>query len=227
MTAIAASRSLPARRSEIANRIVNVLLALTALIVLSPLLVIIGLLVMITSPGEVIYVQVRVGVNRRRRRDAVDLGANRRVRDVGGRPFHIYKFRSMCTNAETAGAVWARRGDARVTKLGRVLRAFRLDELPQLYNVLRGDMNIVGPRPERPRIFARLSETIDQYAERQRGRPGITGWAQVNQAYDTCDDDVRRKVEYDLEYLRRHGLAEDFRIMLRTIPVLLFARGST
>src|SRR5581483_9490087 len=169
----------PRPRSEIANRLVNVAIAGIALAVLSPLLVLIGVLVAATSPGPVIYVQTRVGVERRRRRRPVDLGCDRRVRDIGGSAFHIYKFRSMVADAERAGAVWAKQGDARVTPLGRVLRASRLDELPQLVNVLLGDMNIVGPRPERPSIFAQLRESIDEYPKRQLGRPGITGWAQI------------------------------------------------
>jgi lipopolysaccharide/colanic/teichoic acid biosynthesis glycosyltransferase len=106
-----------------------------------------------------------------------------------------------------------------------VLRCTRLDELPQLYNVIRGDMNIVGPRPERPSIFAELREEIPEYAMRQRVKPGITGWAQINQAYDACVDDVRQKVKLDLDYLRHQSIWEDIRIMSLTIPVMLFRRG--
>lgn len=219
-------RFTPRRRSEVANRLINILIAFVALAMLAPLLVLIGLLVAFTSRGPIIHVQTRVGVDRRSRRQPVDLGQDGRVRDLGGAAFHMYKFRSMVANAEESGAVWARQGDARVTPLGRVLRASRLDELPQLFNVLRGDMNIVGPRPERPSIFARLRESIDEYPDRQLGRPGITGWAQINHRYDTCHEDVQIKVRYDLEYLRRQSVAEDLRIMLKTIPVMLFARGS-
>jgi lipopolysaccharide/colanic/teichoic acid biosynthesis glycosyltransferase len=121
--------------------------------------------------------------------------------------------------------VWASQSDPRVTPIGRLLRGMRLDELPQLYNVLRGEMNIVGPRPERPSIFARLRQDIPEYCIRQRVKPGITGWAQINQAYDACVEDVRRKVEYDLEYLRRQGILEDLRIMSMTLPVILFRKG--
>ena len=132
----------------------------------------------------------------------------------------------MTVDAEREGrAVWATQNDARVTSVGRVLRRTRLDELPQLLNVIRGDMNIVGPRPERPSIFAQLRQDIPEYPLRQRARPGITGWAQINQAYDACVEDVRRKVQYDLEYLERRGVAEDVKIMLKTIPVMLFKRG--
>ena len=112
-----------------------------------------------------------------------------------------------------------------MTKLGSVLRGTRLDELPQLYNVLRGDMNVVGPRPERPSIFARLRADIPHYHCRQRVKPGITGWAQINQSYDSCLDDVRRKVDYDLEYVRNQSIGHDLRIMSMTLPVMLFRKG--
>ena len=113
----------------------------------------------------------------------------------------------MGLNAESpTGAVWATKGDTRVTPVGRVMRKYRVDELPQLVNVIRGEMNIVGPRPERPSIFSRLCDDIAEYPMRQRAKPGITGWAQVNHRYDTSVDDVRTKVRYDLEYLRRQGI---------------------
>jgi lipopolysaccharide/colanic/teichoic acid biosynthesis glycosyltransferase len=138
----------------------------------------------------------------------------------------MYKFRTMRVDAEADGrAVWAQKKDPRTTSMGRILRKTRLDELPQLYNVLRGDMNIVGPRPERPTIFDELRANIEEYPYRQRVKPGITGWAQINQSYDACVDDVRRKVHFDLEYLRRQGLLEDLRIMSLTLPVMLFRRG--
>ena len=216
----------PRLRHELATRSVNVLIASTALLVLAPVLIPIGLLVAATSDGPIIYVQTRVGLDRRRRRQPIDVKRDRRVRDLGGEAFHIYKFRSMVADAERSGAVWASQGDARVTPVGRALRAMRLDEMPQLVNVIRGEMNIVGPRPERPGIFVRLREAIEDYPLRQRGRPGITGWAQINHPYDRSIDDVRTKVRYDLEYLRHQGVAEDLRIMLRTIPVMLFRRGS-
>jgi lipopolysaccharide/colanic/teichoic acid biosynthesis glycosyltransferase len=178
--------------------------------------------VMVTSRGSVFYSQVRVGVDRRHRAASLD---ERRVYDLGGRPFTMHKFRTMYVNAEPDGrAVWAARRDPRVTLVGRVLRRTRLDELPQLINVLRGEMNIVGPRPERPALFAKLRADIPGYRLRQRVKPGITGWAQINQCYDVCVDDVRRKVEYDLEYLRRQSLVEDFRIMTMTVPVMLFGQ---
>jgi lipopolysaccharide/colanic/teichoic acid biosynthesis glycosyltransferase len=124
-----------------------------------------------------------------------------------------------------SGAVWAEKRDPRVTSVGRFLRQYRLDELPQLINVLRGEMNIVGPRPERPAIVRDLRESIDEYRARHRALPGITGLAQINHHYDSCLDDVRTKVVYDLEYIRRQSLWEDLKIMVKTIPVMLFRRG--
>jgi lipopolysaccharide/colanic/teichoic acid biosynthesis glycosyltransferase len=151
---------------------------------------------------------------------------DRRAVDVGGRAFTMYKFRTMTVNAETNGAVWATKNDARVTPIGGILRGTRLDEIPQLVNVLKGDMNIVGPRPERPSIFMQLRKEIDRYQMRQRAKPGITGWAQINQNYDTSIDDVRRKVEYDLAYIERRSVVEDMRIMARTLPVMFFRKGA-
>lgn len=213
-------------RSETLSRIVNITLAAALLLVLSPLLLLVALAVKLTSPGPVLYRQTRIGLDRRRSAGAVLLPYDRRGKDLGGRAFVIYKFRSMRVDAERGtGVVWATQRDPRITPVGRLLRKTRLDEVPQLINVIRGDMNIVGPRPERPSIVDRLRGRIDEYPLRQLARPGITGWAQVNQCYDTCLDDVRQKVRYDLEYLARQGMAEDMRIMLRTIPVVLFRRG--
>lgn len=214
----------PRRRSELASRLLNVTVAAIALVLLAPVMLLVALAVKLTSPGPVLYQQTRVGLDRRRRDDADALG-DRRATDFGGRMFTIYKFRSMRTDAEREGAVWATQNDPRVTPVGKVIRALRLDELPQLLNVIKGDMNIVGPRPERPSIFVKLREDIEGYPLRQLARPGITGWAQVNLTYDTCIDDVRTKVRYDLEYLQRQGFVEDIRIMARTVPVMLFRQS--
>jgi lipopolysaccharide/colanic/teichoic acid biosynthesis glycosyltransferase len=218
--------ALPRERSEAATRALNVCLSLAALVALSPLMAVIAVLVKLTSRGPVFYTQTRVGLDRRRGRPVTPEMVHRRRDDLGGRVFTIYKFRTMCVNAEhLTGAVWAAREDPRVTSIGRHLRKYRLDELPQLFNVLQGDMNIVGPRPERPSIFADLRKTIPAYEYRQQVKPGITGLAQVNQQYDTSLDDVRRKVQFDLEYLRRQSFWEDIRIMLKTVPVILLKRG--
>jgi lipopolysaccharide/colanic/teichoic acid biosynthesis glycosyltransferase len=160
------------------------------------------------------------------RRAAGRRGGDRRAVDVGGRAFTMYKFRTMMVNAESAGAVWATKNDTRITPIGGLLRGTRLDELPQLVNVLKGDMNVVGPRPERPSIFMQLRKDIDRYHLRQRAKPGITGWAQINQNYDTSIDDVRRKVEFDLAYIERRSVVEDMRIMAKTLPVMIFRKGA-
>lgn len=187
-------------------------------------MLIVALLVRLTSRGPVIYTQTRVGLDRRG--GGPDAQNRRRVEDVGGKPFKIYKFRTMTVQAENgSGAVWAQADDPRVTWIGRYLRQYRLDELPQLVNVLKGEMNVVGPRPERPTIFRQLREHIDEYPLRQRAKPGITGLAQINHHYDRSIEDVRTKVTYDLEYIRKQGVLEDLKIMLQTIPVMLFRRG--
>jgi lipopolysaccharide/colanic/teichoic acid biosynthesis glycosyltransferase len=206
-----------------ARRALNVAAALLVLVLALPLMVVIAVLVKLTSPGPVLYRQTRVGLDRR----APGSGGHwRREVDYGGRLFTIYKFRTMTAPPGASRLqVWAQPDDPRVTPLGRVLRRYRLDELPQMWNVLRGDMNVVGPRPEQPRIFDDLRGQVDRYAERQRVLPGITGWAQVNQAYDRCVDDVRRKVQMDLEYIERQGVLTDLRIMLLTAPSVLRRGG--
>ena len=209
---------------EAVRRALNVVIAFVALVVLAPVMLAVAIAVRVSSPGPVFYTQVRVGQDRRGRRPGP--ADDRRQVDHGGKLFTIYKFRSMRTDAEANGeAVWARQDDDRVTPVGRVLRRSRLDELPQLFNVLKGDMNIVGPRPERPSIFAQLRADIAEYPLRQLARPGITGWAQINHTYDTCVDDVRTKVRYDLEYLQRQGIWTDVVIMAKTVPVMMFKKG--
>ena len=170
-------------------------------------------------------IETRIGIDRRGRGD--DEGKDQRVFDCGGKPFRIFKFRTMqVDDTDWKSGVWATPGDPRVTTVGRWLRTLRLDELPQLFNVLRGDMNVVGPRPEQPKIFVQLRQQIDAYELRQRVAPGITGLAQISQAYDQSVDDVRKKVAYDLEYIAHRSMAQDFKIMLRTVPVMLLKRGA-
>jgi len=171
-------------------------------------------------------VERRSAQNSRGRRANGRRAGDRRAVDVGGRAFTMYKFRTMTVNAEATGAVWASKNDARITPIGGLLRGTRLDEIPQLVNVIKGEMNIVGPRPERPSIFHQLRKEIDRYQLRQRAKPGITGWAQINQNYDTSIDDVRRKVEYDLAYIERRSVVEDMRIMAKTLPVMIFRKGA-
>ena len=208
--------------SDRARRILNVTISAIALVLLSPVMVVIALLVMLTSRGPILYTQTRVGINRRR---ANSVDGRRRI-DYGGKLFKIYKFRTMAVGADRAGEVWARPDDPRVTPVGRVLRKYRLDELPQLFNVLRGDMNLVGPRPEQPKIFTNLRHRIENYAERQRVLPGITGLAQVSQHYDNSIDDVRRKLLFDLEYIDRKSVQQDLKVLLQTLPVVIFQKGA-
>ncbi len=215
----------PRERSELACRAFNFVLAVLMFIVAAPVMAVTALVIRLTSRGPVLYTQVRVGIDRRWSRTwALH---ERRREDLGGIPFTIFKFRSMRVDAEVNGeAVWAKKDDDRVTAVGKFIRKTRIDELPQLFNVLRGDMNIVGPRPERPSIFVRLREQIDEYPVRQRVKPGITGLAQVSNPYDESIDDVRRKVHFDIQYMRRQSLWEDIRIMAMTIPVMVFRIGS-
>lgn len=215
----------PRERSEFVCRAFNFAIALAMFIVAAPIMALTALVIRLTSRGPVLYTQVRVGIDRRWNRTwALH---ERRREDLGGIPFTIYKFRSMRVDAEVNGeAVWAKKNDDRVTSFGKFMRKTRLDELPQLFNVLRGDMNIVGPRPERPSIFVRLREQIDEYPVRQRVKPGITGLAQVSNPYDETIDDVRRKVQFDIQYMRRQSLWEDVRIMVMTVPVMVFRIGS-
>ena len=214
----------PSHPGNQVNRTLNFVLALVGVVALLPVLLLIALMIRLTSRGPVLYTQVRIGLDRRLPLDGTQ--NRRRERDLGGQPFTIYKFRTMRVDAEHhSGAVWAQLRDPRVTPIGRLLRQYRLDELPQLLNVLKGEMNIVGPRPERPTIFAELREQIAEYPLRQRAKPGITGLAQINHHYDRSLEDVRTKVHYDLEYIRRRNLREDLRIMLKTIPVILLRRG--
>lgn len=216
---------IPRDRHERLNRAVNIALSAAGLLVALPLLFVVSVLIKLTSRGPILYTQTRVGLDRRWRRTLAIREA--RIEDLGGQVFTIYKLRTMRVDAErVSGAVWATENDPRVTPFGKFLRQYRIDELPQLWNVLRGDMNMVGPRPERPSIVARLRQDIPSYRCRHRVKPGLTGMAQINQKYDACLDDVRTKVNWDLTYIRRQSLWIDLRIMVKTVPsVLLKFKG--
>ncbi len=208
------------RLEEFLLRAANLVVTLVALIILIPIIIVIAVAVRLDSPGPVIYRQLRVGLDRRGRMDRRD-STGRRVNDLGGRPFMIYKFRTMLVDAELdSGPVWARTDDERATRVGRVLRKTRVDEIPQFWNVLKGDMAVVGPRPERPNFVLELQKEIDGYRLRNRVKPGITGWAQVNRGMDHTVEDVREKVDFDIEYVRRRSLWFDLMIMLKTLPVM-------
>jgi len=217
----AASRPLDRERAP--RRVLNIVVAAIGLVATLPLMLLIAALVKLTSRGPVLFTQTRIGLDRRSLSRAG--GNTRRELDLGGQPFTMYKFRTMrLSPANGDRQVWAQPDDARVAPIGRVLRKLRLDELPQLVNVLRGEMNVVGPRPEQPAIFVYLREQIEGYQRRQRVRPGITGWAQVNLSYDRTLEDVRRKLSLDLQYIRRQSVLEDFKIMLCTPRVMLGQR---
>ncbi len=216
------------RRHERAIRALNVTVASLLLLLSLPVWIVVAIAIKLTSRGPVFYTQLRVGLDVRHHADrrSPGRGASRRADDIGGRPFTIWKFRTMRVDAEAGGnAVWASAKDHRLTPIGGFLRSCRADELPQLFNVLRGEMNLVGPRPERPQLFSQLRAQVPDYQKRQRVPPGITGHAQVHLQYDTSVEDVKRKVEHDLEYIARRTVWEDLRIMLKTIPVMLFRKG--
>jgi exopolysaccharide biosynthesis polyprenyl glycosylphosphotransferase len=157
--------------------------------------------------APVLYKQVRVGLN--------------------GQPFDVMKFRSMRTDAEKAGqAIWATQNDSRITRVGNVIRKYRIDELPQLFNVFRGDMAFVGPRPERPVFVEKLAKNIPYYNERHRVKPGITGWAQLCFAYADNEEDSKEKLRYDLYYIKNNSLLLDILILLQTVEVVLFKKGA-
>lgn len=192
---------------RVMKRSADVVLSLFGIILTLPVLPFIALGIKLTSPGPVLFRQVRVG--------------------QGDRPFVLLKFRTMGVDAEkTTGAVWAQKDDPRVTKFGKFLRISRLDEIPQLYNVLKGDMSLIGPRPERPEFVGRLKEIIPYYSERHFVKPGVTGWAQVKYAYGASVDDAIEKLRYDLYYIKNMSLHLDVFIVLETVKVMLFGRGS-
>lgn len=196
-----------ARRQTLAvKRLVDLVLAGAALVLLAPVLALAALAVRIDSPGPVIYRQFRTGRNTR--------------------PFAILKLRTMCSDAERDGAPrWASRADPRITRVGRILRRTRLDELPQLVNVLRGEMSLVGPRPERPEFVEMLRAEIPGYEFRHLVRPGLTGWAQINYPYGASVEDARAKLGFDLYYVRACSLRLDLRIMARTLRVVVRGEG--
>ena len=195
------------RRLTFLKRAIDVVVATTALILLSPLLLLLAIAVKASSPGPVLYHQRRVGHN--------------------GRLFTVHKFRSMCQDAEAAsGPVWSAKGDARVTRLGRTLRRVRLDELPQLWNILSGHMSLVGPRPERPEFVSSLLQQIPFYAQRHVVKPGLTGWGQVRYTYGASVEDAMEKLQYDLFYIKHLSLGLDLLIMLETVKTVLLRRGA-
>ncbi len=187
------------------KRLFDILLSGVGIILALPLWPLVALAVKLDSPGPVLFKQVRVGERNRH--------------------FNVLKFRTMCNDAEKNGAQYATENDPRITRVGGFLRKSRLDEIPQLFNVLRGDMSFVGPRPERPEFVERLSEKIPYYAKRHYMKPGVTGWAQVCYPYGASDKDSLEKLRYDLYYIKNYSLMLDFLIILETVKVVLYGRG--
>ena len=217
------------------KRVFDIVGAAAGLSLTLPIFMIVPLLIKLDSPGPVFYLQDRVGLDRRRHRRRIltvvqtsDRRDNdRRVSDQRGQIFKLIKFRSMVQNAEkNCGPIWAAQNDPRVTRLGRFLRLSRIDEVPQLINVLLGQMSLVGPRPERPHFVSKFCSTIDYYTRRHYVKPGITGLAQVEHGYDSDENEVYRKVEYDLHYISRWTPLLDFRILLQTVKVVVSGRGA-
>ena len=185
---------------------VHRLTALIGLVLSLPLMIIAAILIKLDSRGPILYAQERVGQN--------------------GRPFVLTKFRSMRVDAEKAGPVWASKDDDRTTRVGRVMRKTRIDEIPQFWNILKGEMNFVGPRPERPHFVAQLAQEIPYYEQRHLIAPGLTGWAQIKYPYGASIEDARQKLQYDLFYIKNQSLVLDAIIMFETIKIILFGRGA-
>lgn len=192
--------------SRVTKRLVDILVSSGGLLMLFPLFVFVAFMIKLDSPGPVIYRQARVGLR--------------------GRPFLIWKFRSMRQDAEKLGPQWAQADDPRVSRVGRWLRKMRIDESPQLVNVLRGQMSLVGPRPERPVFVQDLRKIIPYYDLRHIIRPGITGWAQVRFRYGASEEDAHMKLQYDLYYVKRQSVALDMRILVQTVRVMLVGEGA-
>ncbi len=198
-------RLLHSRLYQALKRMVDILCASILMIVIFPVMILVAILIKLDSRGDIFYSQIRAG----------------RM----GRSFAIWKFRSMTADAEKQGAQWAQKKDQRITKIGHWLRKTRLDETPQLINILVGQMSFIGPRPERPEFVTSLAEQIPYFHLRTAVAPGLTGWAQVLYPYGASVEDARQKLQYDLYYMKNYSLALDFLILLKTVQVVLRAKG--
>jgi sugar transferase (PEP-CTERM system associated) len=189
------------------KRVIDLVVSATGLLVTAPVTFLTGVAIKLDSPGPIFYRQERVGQN--------------------GEPFTIYKFRSMCESAEADGSpVWAAEDDPRVTRVGRVIRKLRIDEIPQMFNVLKGEMSLVGPRPERPFFVQKLNENIPYYSLRHSIKPGITGWAQISYPYGDSEKDAIEKLQYDLYYIKNMSPLFDLQIIFESLKVVLLGKGS-
>jgi sugar transferase (PEP-CTERM system associated) len=204
---IFSGRGRQSRLSGAVRTAVHRVVALTGALLSLPLALLTAVLIKLDSPGPVLYRQERVGKN--------------------GRAFNIMKFRSMRTDAEANGPVWASKdGDSRTTRVGRVIRKIRVDEIPQFWNILKGEMSFVGPRPERPHFVKQLAEEVPFYEQRHLIPPGLTGWAQIKYPYGASIEDARQKLQYDLYYVKNQSLLLDAVIMFETVKTILFGRGT-
>lgn len=188
------------------KRVIDLIISLLILVLSAPITILTAIAIKIDSKGPVLFKQERLGQN--------------------GKPFNVLKFRSMIQDAEKyTGPVWSQKDDPRVTRMGKFVRKVRIDEIPQMFNVLKGEMSLVGPRPERAYFVEKLSQEIPYYKRRLKVRPGITGWAQIKHKYDESIEDVKIKIKYDLFYIENMSLRMDFKILLRTVFVVLFGKG--
>ena len=195
------------RMTRATKRLTGIVLSVLGIIVTFPLSLLSALWIKLDSPGPIFYSQIRSG--------------------EGGKPFRLFKFRSMSCDAESdSGAIWAEEDDPRITKAGRIMRKLRIDEIPQMWNVLKGDMSFVGPRPERPEFVSKLEKIIPFYVQRMNVKPGITGWAQVSYPYTASVRDAGEKLKYDLFYIKNMNFVFDLTIMLQTIKIILWGRGA-
>lgn len=190
---------------KLTKRIIDIVVSAFTLILLSPMLLLVSVIIKISSRGPVLYKQIRVGRK--------------------GEEFIMYKYRSMVMNSEEYGPEWAGENDPRITKTGRILRKLYIDEIPQMINVLKNEMSLIGPRPERPYFVEQLKKEIPYYYKRLSVKPGITGWAQIKHKYDSSLEDVKTKVQYDFYYIENMSLKLDFKIMINTVIVILLMKG--
>ena len=203
---IFSGRGRQARLSALTRSAVHRTVALIGAILSLPIVILTAILIKLDSPGPIFYRQERVG--------------------RGGRTFVLAKFRSMRVDAEKEGPVWASKDDDRATRVGRIIRKIRVDEIPQFWNILRGEMNFVGPRPERPHFVAQLADEIPYYEQRHLIAPGLTGWAQIKYPYGASIEDARQKLQYDLFYVKNQSLILDAIVMFETVKIILFGRGA-
>ena len=188
------------------RRVMDFSVSLVGLILSLPITVISAIIIKLESRGSIFYSQERVG--------------------QAGKTFQIYKFRSMCCDAESNGPVWAGKNDCRITRFGAFIRKTRIDEIPQLWNILKGEMSFVGPRPERPYFVEQLKKKLPYYSLRHNVKPGLTGWAQISYPYGASEEDALRKLEYDLYYIKNLCFRMDVLIAIQTIKIILFQKGS-